>query len=144
MGFTSIWITPVVDNPDEAFTGGTPPSCGSILTDQGKSGYHGYWGVDFHKVDEHLPSPGLDFAGLAKSVHAKDMKLVLDIVGNHGSPGWTMPKPQPKFGKVYGKDGALIAIAKIGRLSNTPRSAGPSRVAATICGITMNMLKMPM
>lgn len=109
MGFTSVWITPVVDNPEEAFTGGAPPSCGSILTDQGKSGYHGYWGVDFHKVDEHLPSPGLDFAGLAKSMHAKNMKLVLDIVGNHGSPGWTMPKPQPKFGKVYGKDGALIA-----------------------------------
>ena len=109
MGFTSIWITPIVDNPDEAFTGGTPPSCGSILTDQGKSGYHGYWGVDFHKVDEHLPSPGLDFAGLAKSVHAKDMKLVLDIVGNHGSPGWTMPKSQPQFGKVQGKDGRLIA-----------------------------------
>ena len=109
MGFTSIWITPIVDNPDEAFTGGSPPSCGSILTDQGKSGYHGYWGVDFHTLDEHLPSPGLDFAGLARSVHAKDMKLVLDIVGNHGSPGWTMPKPQPKFGKVYGKDGSLIA-----------------------------------
>ncbi|MEG3050571.1 MAG: alpha-amylase family glycosyl hydrolase [Thermomonas sp.] len=109
MGFTSIWITPIVDNPDEAFTGGTPPGCGTILTDQGKSGYHGYWGVDFHKVDEHLPSPGLDFAGLAKSVHAKDMKLVLDIVGNHGSPGWTMPTPQPRFGKVYGKDGTLIA-----------------------------------
>ena len=109
MGFTSIWITPIVDNPDEAFTGGTPPSCGSILSDQGKSGYHGYWGVDFHTIDEHLPSPGLDFAGLAKSVHAKDMKLVLDIVGNHGSPGWTMPKTQPKFGKVYAKDGALIA-----------------------------------
>ena len=34
MGFTSIWITPIVDNPDEAFTGGSPPSCGSILTDR--------------------------------------------------------------------------------------------------------------
>jgi glycosidase len=109
MGFTSVWITPIIDNPDEAFTGGSPPGCGSILTDHGKSGYHGYWGTNFYKLDEHLPSPGLDFAGLAKSVHAKDMKLVLDIVGNHGSPGWTMPKLQPKFGKVYGKEGTLIA-----------------------------------
>ncbi|GHB97018.1 alpha-amylase family glycosyl hydrolase [Thermomonas carbonis] len=109
MGFTSVWITPVIDNPDEAFTGGSPPSCGSILTDQGKSGYHGYWGTNFYKLDEHLPSAGLDFAGLAKSVHAKDMKLVLDIVGNHGSPGWTMPKPQPKFGQVFDKAGRLIA-----------------------------------
>lgn len=109
MGFGALWITPIVDNPDQAFTGGTPPGCGSILSDQGKSGYHGYWGVDFHKLDEHLPSPGLDFAGLANAVHAKQMKLVLDIVGNHGSPGWTMPKPQPKFGQVFDKDGRLIA-----------------------------------
>ena len=30
----------------------------------GKTGYHGYWGVNFYQLDEHLPSPGLDFAGL--------------------------------------------------------------------------------
>ena len=109
MGFTSLWITPIIDNPGEAFTGGSPPSCGSILTDQGKSGYHGYWGTNFYKLDEHLPSPGLDFAGLADAVHANGMKLVLDIVGNHGSPGWTMPTPQPKFGQVFDKAGRLIA-----------------------------------
>ncbi|QIL20378.1 alpha-amylase family glycosyl hydrolase [Thermomonas sp. HDW16] len=109
MGFTSVWITPIVDNPDEAFTGGGKPGCGTILTDQGKSGYHGYWGVDFYKLDEHLPSPGLDFKGLADAMHAKDMKLVLDIVGNHGSPAWGMPKPQPKFGQIFDKDGKLIA-----------------------------------
>lgn len=109
MGFTSVWVTPIVDNPDQAFTGGGKPGCGTILTDQGKSGYHGYWGVDFYKLDEHLPSPGMDFKGLADAMHAKGMKLVLDIVGNHGSPAWTMASDQPKFGKIYGKDGALIA-----------------------------------
>jgi glycosidase len=109
MGFTSVWVTPVVDNPDEVFTGGSKPGCGTILSDQGKSGYHGYWGVDFYKVDEHLPSPGLDFRGLADAMEARDMKLVLDIVGNHGSPAWTMTHDQPKFGKVYGRDGKLIA-----------------------------------
>src|SRR5690606_6909819 len=56
MGFGAVWITPIVDNPDESFTGGTPPGCDSILSDRGKSGYHGYWGVNFHRVDEHLPS----------------------------------------------------------------------------------------
>ena len=109
MGFTSVWITPIVDNPDEAFTGGTPPGCGTILSDRGKSGYHGYWGVDFHKLDEHLPSPGLDFKGLADAMHAKGMKLVLDIVGNHGSPAWTMTTDQPKFGKIHDQRGKLIA-----------------------------------
>ena len=113
MGFTSVWVTPIVDNPDEVFTGGSKPGCGTILTDQGKSGYHGYWGVDFYKVDEHLPSPGLDFRGLADAMQARDMKLVLDIVGNHGSPGWTMTHDQPKFGKVYDRDGRLIAAGSI-------------------------------
>lgn len=109
MGFTALWITPIVDNPDEAFTGGKPAQKGGFLTDGGKTGYHGYWGVNFYEVDEHLPSPGLDFAGLADAVHAKDMKLVLDIVGNHGSPSYSMPAPQPKYGQLFDRDGKLVA-----------------------------------
>ena len=34
---------------------------------------------------------------------------MLDIVANHGSPAWTMPVAQPKFGKIYAADGKLIA-----------------------------------
>ncbi|GAA5083033.1 alpha-amylase family glycosyl hydrolase [Lysobacter panacisoli] len=109
MGFSALWITPVVDNPDEAFTGGKPASRGGFLTDGGKTGYHGYWGVDFYRLDEHLPSPGLDFAGLASAVHGKDMKLVLDIVGNHGSPSYSMPMQQPQYGQVFDRDGKLVA-----------------------------------
>lgn len=109
MGFTSVWITPVVDNPDEPFTGGTAPTCGGSLADKGKTGYHGYWGVNFYQLDEHLPSAGLDFRGLADAVHGKGMKLVLDIVGNHGSPAWGMERDQPGFGKIYDRDGTLIA-----------------------------------
>lgn len=109
MGFSAIWITPIVDNPDAAFSGGKPVSWGSFWTDQGKTGYHGYWGVNFCKLDEHLPSPGLDFAGFTAAVHDKGMKVVLDIVGNHGAPAYTMPVAQAEFGKVYGKDGELLA-----------------------------------
>lgn len=109
MGFGAVWITPIVDNPDEAFTGGDPISCGSSLTDRGKTGYHGYWGVNFYKLDEHLPSPGLDFAGFTDAMHAQDLKVVLDIVGNHGSPAYTMPTEQPMFGKVYDRGGTLLA-----------------------------------
>ncbi len=109
MGFDAVWITPIVDNPDEAFTGGTPPGCRSFLSDQGKTGYHGYWGVNFYEVDEHLPSPGMGFPDLADAMHARGMKLVLDIVGNHGSPAWTMTEEQPKFGKIFDRDGRLIA-----------------------------------
>jgi len=35
--------------------------------------------------------------------------VVLDIVGNHGSPAYTMPKRQPMFGQVFDRDGKLVA-----------------------------------
>src|SRR5690606_12515449 len=88
MGFRAAWRPPLVDDPAEGFTGGAAPGCDSVLSDRGKSGYRGYWGVNYHRVDEHLPSPGMGFPGLARAMHGRDMKLVLDIVGNHGSPAW--------------------------------------------------------
>lgn len=109
MGFTAIWLTPIVDNPDEAFTGGIRPGEG-FGADLGKSGYHGYWGVNFFEVDEHLESPGLSFADLTRSLAEQhDLKFVLDVVCNHGSPSYSMPEDQPKYGELYDADGALIA-----------------------------------
>ncbi|KRG71195.1 cyclomaltodextrin glucanotransferase [Pseudoxanthomonas dokdonensis] len=109
LGFNAVWITPIVDNPDQAFTGSKPIASGSIGTDQGKTGYHGYWGVNFYKLDEHLPSPGLDFAGFTRAMQAQDLKVVLDIVANHGSPAYSMPVAQPMFGQIYDADGKLVA-----------------------------------
>lgn len=109
LGFGAVWITPVVDNPDEAFTGGDAVKWGGMFTDRGKTGFHGYWGVNFHKLDEHLPSPGLDFRALTAGLKQHGLKTVLDIVSNHGSPAYTMPKDQPGYGEIYDKDGKLLA-----------------------------------
>ncbi len=109
MGFSAVWITPIVDNPGEAFTGGDVITCTSILTDRGKAAYHGYWGTNFYKVDEHLPSPGLEFSDLTRELRSKGLKTVLDIVANHGSPGYSMTQPQPEFGKIHAAGGALLA-----------------------------------
>lgn len=109
LGFGAVWLTPIVDNPDEAFTGGDPVAWGGMFTDRGKTGYHGYWGVNFHALDEHLPSTGLDFAGLTTGLKGHGLKTVLDIVANHGSPAYTMPTDQPKFGEIYTADGRLLA-----------------------------------
>lgn len=57
MGFGAVWITPIVDNPDEAFTGGEPVKWEGFWTDGGKTGYHGYWGVDFYKPTSTCPRP---------------------------------------------------------------------------------------
>jgi glycosidase len=109
MGFTSVWLTPIVDNPDEAFTGGAAPGEGGS-NDKGKTGYHGYWGDNFFVVDEHLESPGLSYADLTRQLRDDyGIKTILDIVCNHGSPSFTMPVDQPKFGEIYDADGVLVA-----------------------------------
>lgn len=64
MGFTAVWITPIVENA---------------------SGYdyHGYHAHDFSKVDKRYESDGVGFQELINAAHAKGMKIILDIVLNH-------------------------------------------------------------
>lgn len=64
LGFTAVWITPVVENA---------------------SGYdyHGYHAHDFSKVDHRYESEGVGFQELINAAHAKGMKIILDIVLNH-------------------------------------------------------------
>jgi alpha-amylase len=77
LGATAIWLTPVIDNRDNAF-----------VADFGNGhkqeiwGYHGYWFKDFYKIDEHLG----DMAKLKQLVaeaHKRGIKILLDIVANH-------------------------------------------------------------
>lgn len=109
LGFDAIWLTPIVDNPDEAFTGGDAVTWKGMFQDKGKTGYHGYWGSNFYTLDEHLPSPGLDFAGLNEVLTGKDIATVLDVVANHGSPAFGMPVQQPKYGQIFDKAGTMVA-----------------------------------
>ena len=64
LGFTAIWITPVVQNA---------------------SGYdyHGYHASDFSKVDCRYQSGDVMFQELIDKAHAKGIKIILDIVLNH-------------------------------------------------------------
>jgi glycosidase len=72
LGFTAIWITPVVENA---------------------SGYdyHGYHGFNFSKVDPRYESSDCTLKTLIDAVHAKGMKLIIDVVfndtGNFGENG---------------------------------------------------------
>ena len=64
LGFTAVWVTPVVEN------------CSGL-------DYHGYHAMNFSKVDPRYESEDVDFQTLIDEVHARDMKLVLDVVFNH-------------------------------------------------------------
>ncbi|MBQ8573151.1 MAG: starch-binding protein [Ruminococcus sp.] len=64
LGFSAIWITPVVENA---------------------SGYdyHGYHAMDFSKVDARYESSGFTYQDLIDAAHDKDMKIIQDVVWNH-------------------------------------------------------------
>ena len=109
MGFGALWLTPFIDNPDEAFSGGEKIVFGGQFKDGGKTGYHGYWGVNFFKEDEHYPSHDLNFQQLTTALKHKGIKTIIDIVANHGSPSFTMPIDQPKYGELYDINGKLVA-----------------------------------
>jgi glycosidase len=91
LGFTAIWITPIVQN-------------WSPLD------YHGYHAYDFTKVDPRLESPGATFQDLIDEVHKRGMKIVLDVVTNHagryGIKGQAEIKYNTDPNQPWGKDKA--------------------------------------
>jgi glycosidase len=110
MGFTAVWLTPILDNPDEAYSGGEPIEFGGAFKDGGKTGYHGYWANNFYQIDEHYPSAGLGYKEYTQTMRDQfGLKSVFDIVANHGSPSFDMPSDQPKFGELYDLNGTLVA-----------------------------------
>jgi len=64
LGFSAIWITPIVENA---------------------SGYdyHGYHAMNFGKIDDRYNSEDVNFKDVINAVHARGMKIILDIVLNH-------------------------------------------------------------
>ncbi len=93
LGFTAIWITPVVKQPEGRHVyDPNDPITGGGGDWYSASAYHGYWGYDFDKIDPHLHNSGktsdgwTDFDALVNALHSRGMKLMLDIVVNHGHP----------------------------------------------------------
>ena len=63
LGATAIWISPVVLNA--------------------RGEFHGYAGLDFHKVDPHWGTLA-DLQHMIKAAHARGLLVIDDIVVNHG------------------------------------------------------------
>ncbi|HEX4746521.1 MAG TPA: alpha-amylase family glycosyl hydrolase [Gaiellaceae bacterium] len=67
LGFTAIWVTPVVAQQ---------------YVQADSAAYHGYWGLDFTKVDPHLGT-NADFEAFVDCAHSLGLKVYLDVVVNH-------------------------------------------------------------
>lgn len=64
LGFSAVWITPVVEN---------------------RSGYdyHGYHAYDFSRVDPRYESSDVGYQELINAAHKKGIKIIQDVVFNH-------------------------------------------------------------
>ncbi len=84
LGFTAVWITPVVENASGL-------------------DYHGYHAFNFKKVDPRYESSDCKFQDLIDAAHARGMKIILDIVLNH-TGNFGEDTLCPMFVKDYSKN----------------------------------------
>ncbi|MGO1728002.1 MAG: glycoside hydrolase family 13 protein [Flavobacteriaceae bacterium] len=111
MGFTAIWPSPLLEN------------------DMEEGSYHGYAMTDFYKVDPRFGDLET-YQKLAKKLHQKDMKLIMDMVANHsGSEHWWM-KDLPFFNWVNFQE-AFVEDQKI-PLSNHRRTTNQDPYASQV------------
>lgn len=83
LGFSAIWVTPVVQNG-------------------GGYDYHGYHSMDMSKVDERYESEGATYQDLIDEAHKKGMKIIQDVVWNH-TGNWGDATLCPMATKEYTK-----------------------------------------
>ena len=96
LGFTSIWITPVVEN------------CSGY-------DYHGYHALNFQKVDPRYLSEDVSFQTVINEAHKRDMKIILDVVFNHtGNFG------EGNIFPMFEKDGDLGSFNCVKQVKESP------------------------
>ena len=95
LGFTALWITPVVKN------------CSGY-------DYHGYHALNFKEVDERYESDDCTYQDLIDACHAKGMKIIQDVVFNHtGNFGEENLLP------IFTKEGDLSSVDCLKQLPNS-------------------------
>ncbi len=92
LGITTIWISPITQNPYDAWGQNVDP-------DTKFSGYHGYWPIYTTVIDERFGSDA-ELRELLDVAHQNGMNVILDYVANHlhinspvlqAHPDWTTP-----------------------------------------------------
>lgn len=103
LGFTAIWISPVVANQIR--------------------GYHGYWATDFYETNERFGTLD-ELKELVEKAHSKEIKVIVDLVVNHtgGMHSWL---DDPQYQSWFHQRGTITnwndqQEVEEGRLANLP------------------------
>jgi glycosidase len=98
LGVNTLWISPVNDNPDEAYREYPAPH-------RWYSGYHGYWPISDTRVEEKFGSMK-DLKELVALAHQHHLKVLLDFVAHHVHIEHPFYKEHPEwFGTLDLPDG---------------------------------------
>lgn len=96
LGITTIWLSPITQNPYDAWGQNEKPKTKF-------SGYHGYWPIYITAVDQRFGTPD-ELQKLLAAAHAEGLNVILDYVANHmhidaptlkAHPDWTTPAKTP-------------------------------------------------
>ena len=90
LGFTAIWISPVVLQVP-AIPVADGPNQGEMF-----AGYHGYWAEDFVTVDPHFGTLK-ELKKLVKLAHSRKLKIIQDVVVNHAGYGASLVEEHPDW-----------------------------------------------
>lgn len=94
LGVTKIWISPVIENAR-----GLAYGDGTL-----KTAYHGFWGRDWFRLNEHWTGSGTtdfgSFDRLVKEAGKAGIGVIVDAVVNHSNPAY-----EGEFGAVYENGG---------------------------------------
>ena len=104
LGVTTIWISPITQNPYDAWGQNHNP-------DTKFSGYHGYWPIYSTVVDKRFGTDE-ELRSMLSTAHGQELNVILDYVANHlhinspvlqAHPDWTTELMLPDGRKNIGQ-----------------------------------------
>jgi alpha-amylase len=99
LGVTALWISPIVENVHGWAAGG--------IGDFKHYGYHGYWALDFTRLDANLGTLA-DLEALVDGAHQRGIRVLVDVVLNH--PGYATGADLKQYLPEVFKDGTGAAF----------------------------------
>ncbi|MDY0409220.1 alpha-amylase family glycosyl hydrolase [Paracerasibacillus soli] len=126
LGINTIWITPIVENVYHNVAYNEETSTPYYA-------YHGYWALDFEKLNPHLGTMK-DFHELIDAASERGIKLMVDVVLNHSGyglkvedesipnppEGYPSDKDRERFADMLRQDGGDAGDEVTGELAGLP------------------------